>query len=100
MIHPNQDDISKRCNVGRSYLPGGIIKNYNIIITEKNFFGQHNDYHVKGYKEIRKLATEQGEDCTTGCVFDYEYIKNYYWLIAVDCIKGKELNTDPRSIRR
>ena len=100
LIHSNQDDIPKRCNVGRSYLPGSIIKNYNIIITEKNFFGQHNDFPVKGYKEIRKLTTEQGEDYTTGCMLDYEYIKNYYLLIAVDCIKGKELNTDPRSIRR
>ena len=26
----------------------------------------------------------QGEDYTTGCLLDYEYIKNHYRLAAVD----------------
>ena len=25
---------------------------------------------------LRKLATEQDEGCTTGCLLDYDYIKN------------------------
>ena len=35
-------------------------------------------------QELRKLATGQNEDCTTGCLLYYEYIKNHYRLIAVD----------------
>ena len=30
---------------------------------------------VKQYDEIRKIATGQGDDCTTGCLLDYQYFK-------------------------
>ena len=56
--------------------PKGIIKNYNVIINGKNFYDQPIDSGIKWYKEIRKLTTGQGEDYTTGCLWDYEYI---YW---------------------
>ena len=41
------------------------------------------DSNIKGYEEIRKLTTGQNQDCTTGCLLDYDYIKsNYkYWLL-------------------
>ena len=49
-----------------------------IIITsssmKKNFYNRVNDSEIKQYKEIRKLTTGQGEDYTTGCLLDYEYI--------------------------
>ena len=32
---------------------------------------------------MRKLSTEQNEGYNTGCLLDYEYVKNYYRLIAV-----------------
>ena len=35
-------------------------------------------------EEIRKLTIEQGKDYTTGCLLDYEYIKNHFMLVAVD----------------
>ena len=28
--------------------------------------------------------TGQGEDCTTKCLFDYEYVKHHYRLISID----------------
>ena len=62
----------------------GIIKNDNVIINWKNFYDQPIDSNIKSYEEIRKLTTGQGEDCTTGYLLDYEYIKNHYRLIAVD----------------
>ena len=40
-------------------------------------------------KEIRKLTRRQGEDYTTVCLFDYDYIKNRYRLIAVDSTRKK-----------
>ena len=43
---------------------------------------------IKRYKKTRKL-TGQGEDYTTGCLLDYEYIKKYYRLIAVDLSRQK-----------
>ena len=53
-------------------------KSYNIIINGKNFHDQANDSDVKQFEEIRKLTTGQGEDYTTGCLLDYEYINNHY----------------------
>ena len=54
---------------------------------------------VKQYDEIRKTATEQGDDYTTGCLLDYQYFKDtiYYNLIAVDLSKQKELDADSRA---
>ena len=65
-------------------LPKCIIKDYNVIINGKNFYDQAIDSDIKRYNEIRKLTTEQGEDYTTECLLDYNYIKNHYRLIPVD----------------
>ena len=51
-----------------------MIKNYNVIISGINFYDQAIDSDIKQYKEIRKLTARQGEDYTTGCLLDYEYI--------------------------
>ena len=50
----------------------------------KNFYDQPIDSDIKRYKEIRKLTTGQSEYYTTGCLLDYDYIKNNYRLIAFD----------------
>ena len=47
-----------------------------------------------------KLMTGQSEDYTTGCLLDYEYVKNRYRLIAVDLSRQKELHVDPKVIQR
>ena len=39
-----------------------------------------------------KFLAGQGEDYTTGCLLDYDYIKNHYRLIAVDLSRQKELD--------
>ena len=44
-----------------------------------------------------KLTTGQG-DYTTGCLLDYDYIKNNYRLIAVDLSRQQELGTVPKVI--
>ena len=84
LVHTNQGDNAKSFNARKYYLPKGIIKNYNVIINGKNVFDQAIDSDIKRYKEIRKLTTGQGEDYTTGCLWDYHYIKNHFRLIAVD----------------
>ena len=42
------------------------------------------DSDIKRYTKIRKLTAGQDEDYTTRCLLDYDYIKNYCRLIAVD----------------
>ena len=80
----------------RYYIPKGIIRNCNAIINGKNFYDQPIVSDVERYKEIRKLTTVQGEDYTTGCLLDYDCIKNHYKLIAVGLSRQKELDTDPK----
>ena len=60
-----------------------------MIIHGKHFYDQAIDSDIKRYEEIRKI-TGQGGDYTTGCLLDYDYIKSYYRLIAVDLRVDKE----------
>ena len=52
-------------------------QNYKVIVAAKNFYDQPIYSDTKRYEEIRKLTTEHGEGYTTGCLLDYEYIKNH-----------------------
>ena len=49
---------------------------------------------------MKKLATRQGEDYTTGRLLDYDYVKNYYRLIPVDLSRQKRLDADPKAIQQ
>ena len=80
-------------------MPKVIIKNYNVIANRKNFFDQPIDSDIKRYEGIRKLITAQDKDYTTGCLLDYDYIKNHYRLIAVDLSWQKELDADLKEIK-
>ena len=52
------------------------------------------------YDNIRKIATGQGNNYTTGCLLDYPYFKNTYKMIAVDLSKQQALDADPRAIQQ
>ena len=41
----------------------------------ENFFDQPIKDNKVTYENIRKIATGQGNDCTTGCLLDYPYFK-------------------------
>ena len=100
LVHSNEDADFKRFKAKSYYIPKGIIKNYNVIINGKNFYYQVIDSDIKRHEEVRNLTTEQGEGYTTGCLLDYDYIKNYYRFIAVDLSKQKELDVDPEAIQQ
>ena len=95
LVYSNQDNNSKRFKTGRYYLPKSIIDNYDLIINGKNFYDPAIDSDIKRYDEIRKLTIGQGEDYTTGCFLDHDYIKDHYRVKAVDLTRQKELDTDP-----
>ena len=42
----------------------------------------------------------QGDDYTTGCVFDYNYFDRYYILITIDLSKQQELDADLKAIQQ
>ena len=52
------------------------------------------------YENIRKIATGQGDDHATGCLWDYIYFKSYYKMIAVDLSKQQTLDADPKAIQQ
>ena len=95
----NRDNDTERLKAQRYVLPKDIIKTYDIIINGKNFYDRPIDSDLKRYKEIRKLTTREGEDCTAGWLLDYDYSKNHIRLIAVDLSRQKELHTDPKAIQ-
>ena len=49
---------------------------------------------------MRKLAIGQGEDFTTRCLLDYEYIKNNYRLRPSNLSGQKELDDDPKAFQK
>ena len=70
------------------------------MIDAKNFFDQPIESMTKTYENIRKIATGQGGDYTTGCLLDYTYFKDHYKMIAIDLSKQQELDADPRAIQQ
>ena len=52
------------------------------------------------FKNIRKIATGQGDDNTTGCLLEYIYFTSYYKMIAVDISKQRALDADPNAIQQ
>ena len=65
-------------------LPRVNITNYNVLIDGRKLYDQ-----IRKYNQIRKIATGQWDDYTTGCLLDYQYFKDHYQLIAVDLSKQK-----------
>ena len=96
----NRNNDAEQFKTRKYSLPKGINVNYNVTIYEKNFYGQAIGSDIKRYGGIRKLTTGQGDNYTTGCLLDYDYIKNYYRLKAVDLNKQKELDADPKAIQQ
>ena len=92
----NDDD---RTSDEQYYLPTAEIKDYNIMINGENFFDQLIKNNKVTYENIRKIATGQGDDYTTGCLLDYSYFANTYEMIAVDLSKQQALDADPRAIQ-
>ena len=66
----------------------------------RNFFDQSINSINKTYKNIRKIATGQGDDYTTGCLLDYSYFKDHYKMIAIDLSKQQTLDADPKAIQQ
>ena len=70
------------------------------MIDGKNFFDQPVKNDKVTYENIRKIATGQGDDYTTGCLLDYICFKNYYKMIAVDLAKQQGLDADTKAIQQ
>ena len=76
------------------------IKDYNVMIEVKIFFDKPVKKNLKILDSIREIATDHGDDYTTGCLLDYLYFKEHYEMIVIDLSKQQALNADPRTIQR
>ena len=63
-----------------------------------NFFDQPIRNNIKSYENIRKIATGQGDDYTTGCLLSYPYFKENYKLIPIDSCKQQAFDDNPKAI--
>ena len=79
----------KRNSHRKYFLPRVNITNYNVLIDRRSFYDQPIKDLVKQYDEIRKIATGQRDNYTTGCLLDYQYFKDHYNLIANDLSRQK-----------
>ena len=55
---------------------------------------------MKTYDNIRKIATDQRDDCTIGCLLDYNYYKNYYNMMAIYLTKQEALDADSKAMQQ
>ena len=62
------------------------------MIDGKNFFDHPVKNYLGKYDNIRKIASDQEDNYTTGCLLDYPYFKKYYKMIALD--------VDPKAIQQ
>ena len=68
------------------------------MINGENFFDQPIKNNNVTYENIGKIATGQGDDYTTGCLLNYQYIKDYCKMIVIDLSKQQALDADLRAI--
>ena len=55
---------------------------------------------MRTYNNIRKLATGQGDDYTTGCFLDHNYFNKYHKMTVIDLSKQQALDPDPKAYRK
>ena len=70
------------------------------MIDGRNFFNQPVKNNFRIYDNIRKIASVQGDDYTTGCLLNYLYFKNYYKMIEIALRKQQELDADQKVIQQ
>ena len=67
------------------------------FLSFKNLFDQPTKNDSKTYDIIRKIATTQSDDYTTGSLIDYLCLKTCYKLTAIDLSKQQKLDVDSKA---
>ena len=55
-----------------------------VMINGRYFFDQTIKNNLRTYDNIHKIAIGQDDHCTTGCLLDLLYFKEYHKLIVID----------------
>ena len=49
------------------------------------------------YKNIRKISSNQGDDCINDCLLCYLFFNEHYKLISIDLTEPEVLDIDPKA---
>ena len=71
-----------------------------VMINRQNVFDQQVKNDMRIYGNIRKIATGQRGDYTTGCLLDYPYSKQHYKVIAIGLSKQQALGADEKAMQQ
>ena len=94
-------EISTNITVHTGYYLSKVeIKDDNVMIDGQNFFNQLVKNNLRTYEIIRKIAADQGDDYTNGCVLYYNYFNEYYKMMAIDLSKQQALDADTKAIQQ
>ena len=63
------------------------IKDYKVMIDGQNILDQPVKNYMRGYDNIRKIPTGQGDKYSTDYLLDYTYFNEHNKLIAIDLSK-------------
>ena len=85
-VLPFENKTDRNVHTGY-FFPKVEMKDYNVVIDERNFFDQPTKIDKKTHDNIRKIANGQVDDYKTGCLLDHVYFKENYKLIAIDLNK-------------
>ena len=95
-VDDNNND--NRQSFSQFYLPSIMVKDYNIIIDKLAFFDLPIKTEEEAYKKIIDISRDN--EYTTGNLLDYDYLKNYYKLTAIDLCKQQVLQENEDLIQQ
>ena len=64
------------------------------MIGRQNFIDGAVNNYLRAYGNIKRIATAQRDDHTTGCLLDYSYYRKHHKMIAIDISKQKVIDAD------
>ena len=91
-------DNNDRQSFSLFYLPNVMVKDYNVIINKFAFFDLPIKTEEEAYEKIIDIS--RNNEYTTGNLLDYDYVKKYYKLIAIDLSKQQVLQENKDLIQQ
>ena len=56
--------------------------------------------YIKTYDNIQNITTGQGDDYTTGCLLDYNYLIKHYKMKTIGLRKPEAFDDDPKAMQQ
>ena len=87
-----------RQSFSQFYLTRVMIKDYNVIIDKLAFFDLSIKTEEEAYEKVIDIS--RNNEYTIGSLLDYDYVKKYYKLIAIDLSKQQVLQENEDLIQQ